>query len=136
MQSVDLNSLSDSVQKLIESAKQAQANAYAPYSNYFVGASAQDEHGNIYNGCNVENAAYTGTHAEAAAIAALVSSGGKQVSAVVCVTKDGGSPCGDCRQRTWEFAKGNKELPVYLVDELGAIKLTSIGELLPFAFEL
>src|SRR3712207_3215017 len=119
MQIVEAASLPENIIKLIEVAKQAQANAYAPYSNYLVGASVLDENGNVYGGCNVENAAYTGTHAEAAAIAAMVTNGGQQIMATACVTKDGGSSCGDCRQRIWEFAKGNQGLPVYLVDASG-----------------
>ena len=133
---IELDGLDETIKKLINSARDAQANAYAPYSNYFVGSAVLDSSGNIYNGCNVENAAYTGTHAEAAAIAAMVAAGSKSIAAIVCITKDGGSSCGDCRQRIWEFCAGDKELPIYLVNDEGDINQTTIGELLPFAFEL
>ncbi len=136
MQLVDPQTLPQEIIKLIDASKEAQQHAYAPYSKYLVGASVMDENGNIFGGCNVENAAYLVTHAEASAISAMVMGGGKQIKAIACITKDGGSSCGDCRQKTWEFAKGDTNLPIYLIDESGTIKLTTIGELLPFAFEL
>ncbi len=136
MKERDRGSLEHWVTKLILAAEAARENAYAPYSKYMVGAAVSDKMGVVHGGCNVENAAYTGTHAEAGAIAKLVSSGHKEISQIACATKDGGSPCGDCRQRIWELSNGNKDLEVFLIDENGKVMETSIGELLPFAFEL
>ena len=136
MQKILKQDLSAEMQALLEAAAAARANTYAPYSNYFVGAAVLDETNKIHNGCNVENAAYTGTHAEASAIAKLVSEGNKKITAVACVTKDGGACCGDCRQRIWELCSGNADVPIYLFDEQNNGMLVTIGELLPYAFEL
>ena len=123
--------------KLFEAAKSAKENAYAPYSNYKVGAAVVDENGNIYSGCNVENAAYTGTHAEEAAIASMISNGGTTIKGIVCVTENGGAACGGCRQRIWEFCDGNSQTICYFVDlSRNDVLLVTIGGLLPYAFSL
>ena len=73
-------------EQLIEAAKKARQNAYAPYSNYFVGAAIVDDRGDIYTGCNVENAAYPeGNCAEVNAIGAMVTAGGKKISVIAAV---------------------------------------------------
>jgi cytidine deaminase len=133
----DRDRWTDWLRELIFAAEQVRDQAYAPYSNYKVGAAVIGSLGNnVYVGCNVENAAYTGSHAETGAIAQLVANGEKQIHSLACATKDGGAPCGDCRQRIWELSGGNKEVRIYLVDESGAVQETTIGELLPFAFSL
>jgi cytidine deaminase len=126
-------------EKLIEAAKKARANAHAPYSNYFVGSAIIDDRGKLHAGCNVENAAYPeGTCAEANAIGAMVSSGGKKISVIAAV---GGSdeleyctPCGGCRQSILEFSDENTR--ILLLDEEGQIQKFSIDDLLPLAFRL
>jgi cytidine deaminase len=126
-------------QQLIEAAKAARENAYAPHSNYFVGAAIIDENGDVHRGCNVENAAYPeGNCAEANAIGAMVAAGGKKISVIAAV---GGSeslefctPCGGCRQRILEFSDGNTR--VVLINAEGEIQEYSIDELLPLAFRL
>ncbi len=91
--------------ELVDAARVARANAYAPYSHYAVGAAVLAKSGKIYAGCNVENAAYpTGLCAERVAIFKAVSEGERELVALVVVTSNGGSPCGSCRQVFSEFA--------------------------------
>src|SRR5689334_4940651 len=79
--------------------------AYAPYSNYLVGAALLAADGKIYTGCNVENAAYPSTIcAERVAVTKAVSEGSRSFTAIVVVTANGGFPCGTCRQVMNEFA--------------------------------
>jgi cytidine deaminase len=119
--------------KLIESAINARQWAYAPYSHYAVGAALLTPSGKIYEGVNVENAAYpTGICAERVAIFKAVSEGEREFTAIVVATENGGSPCGSCRQVMAEF--GLNAL-VIVVDETGKIYIESTVEgLLPGAF--
>ena len=126
-------------EQLIEAAKKARQNAYAPYSNYFVGAAIVDDRGDIHTGCNVENAAYPeGNCAEVSAIGAMVAAGGKRISVIAAV--GGGddlefcTPCGGCRQSILEFS--DKNTRIILLNEEGQIQKYSIDELLPLAFRL
>ncbi len=126
-------------EQLIEAAKEAREHAHAPYSNYFVGAAIVDENGDVHTGCNVENAAYPqGNCAEANAIGAMVTAGGKKISVIAAV--GGGeklefcTPCGGCRQSILEFSDENTR--VILIDEEGTIQKYSLDELLPLAFRL
>lgn len=93
---------------LLAAAIAIQANAYAPYSRFFVGAAIRTRTGRVFTGCNVENAAYPqGTCAEAGAIAAMVAAGEREIETVVTVC-DGdmlSTPCGGCRQKIREFAR-------------------------------
>ena len=126
--------LSDALrQALIESAVHARRWAYAPYSHYAVGAAVLTASGRIYDGVNVENAAYpTGICAERVAVFKAVSEGERQVSAVAVVTENGGMPCGACRQVLSEFGA---QMVVLIADQEGRLlKETSIAELLPGAF--
>lgn len=118
---------------LIPLAIDARQRAYAPYSSYFVGAAIATDAG-VFSGCNVENASYGLCNcAERTAIFTAVAAGAKTVTAVVVATRNGGSPCGACRQVLAEFA--DPSCPVVCVDESGATVLsTTVGELLPFAF--
>ena len=91
--------------------------------------------GAIYRGCNVENAAYPeGTCAEAGAIAAMVAAGETRLTEVFVIADSPSpvSPCGGCRQKLAEF--GGPEVPVTLATTEGRVQETSIGALLPFAF--
>ncbi len=121
--------------RLVALARQARAQAYAPYSRFSVGAALLDEQGRLHAGCNVENAAYPqGQCAEASALGALVLAGGRRIlaAAVVGVADDPVSPCGGCRQRLREFAAD--DLPIWLAD-LAAIRARhTLGQLLPFSF--
>lgn len=119
--------------KLIAQALQAQKLAYAPYSNYFVGAALLTASNEIIQGCNVENASYGLTNcAERSAIFSAVSQGKKEFIAMAVVTRDGGSPCGACRQVINEF---NPEMLVIMANQKGEIvNETTLDQLLPNAF--
>lgn len=120
---------------IIDAAIKAMPNAYAPYSQFHVGAAIQDETGRIHTGVNVENAAYPqGSCAEAGAIAAMVLAGGQQIKAIAVA--GGGealcTPCGGCRQRIREFA--SPETPVLVCGPDGLRGQFSLNELLPHNF--
>src|SRR5689334_20234481 len=92
-------------EQLVQAAVAAARLAYAPYSNYPVGAALQSADGTIFTGCNVENAAYpAGICAERTALVKAVSEGHQQFTALAVATKNSGSPCGICRQMLNEFA--------------------------------
>lgn len=121
--------------ELMRAAMAALDHAYAPYSNFHVGAAICDEHGVIHTGVNVENAAYPqGSCAEAGAIAAMVMAGGRRITAIA-VAGQGDllcTPCGGCRQRIREFADG--DTPILICGE-GKIKASfTLAELLPESF--
>lgn len=120
-------------QSLIDLANVARQRAYAPYSNYRVGASLRTKTGRIYTGVNVENAAYPQTMcAERTAIFKAVSEGEKEFEVITVVTDNGGSPCGGCRQVMAEFGL---DTVVLMADGKGKIvKETTVRELLPEAF--
>ena len=114
----------------------AMGRAYAPYSQYAVGAAVLTESGHMYLGCNVENASYGLTIcAERVAIGNAVSDGQKRIQAIAVATRDGGSPCGACRQVLAEFAEGTCE--VFLVNPNGdRFEQVTLDELLPLRFSL
>jgi cytidine deaminase len=118
---------------LIQSALEARQWAYAPYSHYKVGAALLTASGRVYDGVNVENAAYpNGICAERVAVFKAVSEGEREFSAIAVVTSNGGSPCGACRQVLSEFGL---DTLVYLANEEGEIRQeTTVAELLPGAF--
>ena len=121
---------------LIEAAKAARAKAHAPYSNFYVGAALRDEQGRIHGGANMENAAYPqGWCAECSAISHLIMAGGKHI-AEVAVLGNGETlctPCGGCRQKIREFAKG--DVKIHCCTEQGAlIRTYTLDELLPASF--
>lgn len=119
--------------KLVRSAQAAREWAYAPYSNYPVGAALLTESGQIYDGVNIENAAYPTTIcAERVAVFKAVSEGEREFVAIAVVTANGGSPCGSCRQVLAEFGL---ETVVLIADQNGNITWeTSVKKLLPGAF--
>jgi cytidine deaminase len=93
------------LEELVTAARKARKHAYAPYSHYTVGAAVRAKSGNVYAGCNVENAAYpSGLCAERVAIFKAVSEGERKLVALAVVTSNMGSPCGACRQVLSEFA--------------------------------
>jgi cytidine deaminase len=122
-------------ERLIAAARAARDSAYAPYSQFAVGAAVLDEQGRIHGGCNVENAAYPqGWCAEASALSAMVMAGGRRVLAVaVCaVAEHPVTPCGGCRQKLREFAAD--DCPVWLADLSGHRVTYTLGALLPASF--
>ena len=123
--------------KLIEAAWKARENAYTPYSNYMVGAAVLGEDGNIYTGCNIENASYGLTVcAERTAMFKMVSEGCRHFTALVCVTGTPGvegTPCLACRQVMTEFCV-NDQVPVIDVSPDGSMWEHTIAELCPFPF--
>jgi len=121
-------------QSLIELANEARRRAYAPYSNYRVGAALRTKSGRIFTGVNVENAAYPSSIcAERTAVFKAISEGELDFEIIAVVTDNGGSPCGGCRQVLAEF--GLKTL-VVLADRDGTVvKETTVGDLLPDAFQ-
>jgi cytidine deaminase len=121
--------------RLLATARAARQHAHAPYSRFAVGAAVMDEHGRIHAGANAENAAYPqGWCAETAALAAMVSAGGRRVLAavVVGVAAQPVTPCGGCRQRLREFA--GDEVPVWSADLQHVRARYTLGELLPASF--
>jgi cytidine deaminase len=121
-----------SPQQLVAAAHSAREQAYAPYSNYAVGAAVLTENGEIIPGCNVENASYGGTIcAERVALTAAIAQGKRELRAIAVVTVDGGSPCGLCRQVMIELGA---EMDVYIGDEAGNFRTTTARALLPDAF--
>jgi cytidine deaminase len=121
--------------ELFAAAKAAQANAYAPYSRFKVGAALRTPSGAIFSGCNVENAAYPeGSCAEAAAIAAMALAGERRIAEIL-VVGDGDafcSPCGGCRQRIREFA--GPSVAIHIAGAEGVRAKFTLSELLPESF--
>ncbi len=118
---------------LVSAARAAQARAYAPYSNFRVGAALQSESGDVYVGCNVENASYGLTIcAERAAVCAAVSGGARRLRRAVVVSDSDppAAPCGACRQVLSEFGP---DLRIEAVGPRGTASWT-MAELLPAAF--
>jgi homotetrameric cytidine deaminase len=123
--------------ELIRAAAEVMETAYVPYSHFPVGAALRAEDGGIHVGANVENASYPqGQCAETSAIGALIAAGRSRITAVAVTAErmDICPPCGGCRQRLAEFA--SPDTPVHLGRPGGPRETTTIGELLPLAFEL
>jgi cytidine deaminase len=119
-------------EKLQKAAVNARNNAYAPYSNFYVGAAIWSDN-KIYAGCNVENVSYpVGICAERSALAQMVAHGSTAVGAIIIVADKLITPCGMCRQALIEFAT---DIPVKLVNlKNGSSKLTSLEQLMPAPF--
>ena len=118
--------------KLIASAAAVREQAYAPYSNFKVGAALKGKSGRVYTGCNVENAAYGPSMcAERTAIFKAVSEGEREFEAIAVVTENGVSPCGSCRQVMIEFAP---DMAVIIADTQGRARFTTVRDLLPDGF--
>ncbi|NNE79608.1 MAG: cytidine deaminase [Silicimonas sp.] len=120
---------------LTEAAAAVRQNAYAPYSNFKVGAAVKSRSGKVYRGCNVENTAYPeGTCAEAGAIAAMVAAGESSLTevAVIADSPEPVTPCGGCRQKLFEFATSDAKITMASVS--GKIVTMNVSDLLPGAF--
>lgn len=121
---------------LKDAARAVREKAYAPYSNFKVGAAVRSPDGAVHVGCNVENVAYPeGTCAEAGAIAAMVASGAQTITEayVIADSPDPVPPCGGCRQKLAEFAAKDVRITLATID--GAEFQTTVGDLLPGAFD-
>ena len=120
------------VDRLVLTAQDCRGRAYAPYSNYQVGAAVLTHEGRIFGGCNVENASYSVTLcAERGAIASAIAAGQRKFQAIAIVTEKIGSPCGACRQFLVEF---NPEMTVILADTSGKRLTHKAKDLLPGFF--
>lgn len=118
---------------LVRAAIAAAQRAYAPYSNYQVGAALQTQDGQIFSGCNVENAAYPATIcAERTALVKAVSEGERQFARLAVVSPSGGAPCGTCRQMLYEFAPGLWVIIARMNGEI--VAEVSLTDLLPRGF--
>ncbi len=120
--------------QLITAARAARESAYAPYSKFAVGAAVLCSNGQIYSGCNIENASYGLTNcAERTAIFKAVSEGQRTFAAIAIIadTKKPCAPCGACRQVIAEFS-----IPVILLANIAGEELhLTLAEILPYAFE-
>ena len=127
--------MSRNVEALFAAARDAYDHAYAPYSKFSVGAAVKTPEGEIFSGCNVENAAYPqGWCAETSAIAAMARAGRRRI-AEICVVGGGAglcTPCGGCRQRIREFAA--PDAAVHVAGPEGVRASFTLAELLPESF--
>ena len=128
------------VKELIEQAFHAMSYAYTPYSHFKVGAALLAKNGEIYQGCNIENAAYTPSNcAERTAFFKAVSAGVKEFEGICIVGGQGGAvteltaPCGVCRQVMMEFCNP-KEFQIILATDIENYKIFKLEELLPMGF--
>ena len=121
-------------ERLHQAAVEVMARAYAPYSNFRVGAALLGVDGRIFTGCNVENAAYpSGMCAERAAVCAAVAQGAREFAMLAVATEapEPTTPCGFCRQVLVEFAP---TLTIISAGRDGVLARYSLAELLPHAF--
>jgi len=117
--------------ELLAAARDATENAYVPYSEYEVGAALLTADGEVFAGCNIENANYSNSlHAEEVAVGKAVSAGHDDFQKVVVTSgeRDAVTPCGMCRQTLAEFC--DDDVPVLCDDGDGFVRYT-VGELIP-----
>ncbi|MCM1054390.1 MAG: cytidine deaminase [Bacteroides sp.] len=123
---------------LAEKAREAVERAYCPYSDYKVGAAVLTEGGNIYTGCNIENASYGASNcAERTAVFKAVSEGETRIKAAAVFTEEGNEapfPCGICRQVLSEFCE--PDTPIIIYDGADSVYCAELAELLPYSFRL
>lgn len=125
----------DRKKKLVEQAKEASLNAYAPYSKFRVGTALLTKSGKIFTGCNVENASYSLTIcAERNAVFQAVAQGEREIAAIAIYvdSKVSFPPCGACRQVLSEFSTN---MPVFIANKT-EVRETTLAELLPDSFSL
>ena len=127
--------------ELLALAKNAMLRAYAPYSGFMVGAALLTKSGNVYTGCNIENASYSPTNcAERTAFFKAVSEGEREFAAIAVVGGQNGvitglcPPCGVCRQVMQEFCEPT--FPIYMGKENDGYEAVTLVELLPYGFSL
>ena len=122
---------------LFQAACTAMARSHSPYSKFPVGAAIRSTAGNIYAGCNIENASYPeGWCAETSAISHMIVGGDTRIAEILVVAErmEKITPCGGCRQRLSEFAQ--PDVPVHLCDANGVAETVTLAQLLPANFEL
>ena len=122
-------------QQAVSAAIKIMDMAYAPYSQFQVGAAIIDEQGRLHQGVNVENAAYpNGSCAETGAIAAMIAAGGEKIQFIAVAGRGTElcTPCGACRQRIREFAAA--DMDIFICDEQGLRQRFTLAELLPHSF--
>lgn len=122
-------------EKLVECARRGRENAYAPYSNFRVGAALEAASGRVFPGCNVENATYGLTVcAERVALWKAISEGEREFRrlAVVSESERPASPCGACRQLLWEFCG---DIEVVLANLQGHLETHQLHDLFPRPFD-
>ena len=137
----DIPVKTDIIKLLIREASKARMNAYAPYSGYLVGAAVIVPSGNIFTGCNVENASYGLSNcAERTAIFKAVSEGQRHIDGIAIIggpieaVTDMAYPCGACRQVIAEFS--NEDTIVIIAKSEEEYEVYNISELLPHTFQL
>ena len=131
----------EEIKRLIRTAKAQLDYSYAPYSHFHVGAALLAKNGNIYTGCNIENAAYTPTNcAERTAFFKAVSEGERSFTAIAVVGGPEGAsefdwcaPCGVCRQVMKEFCQDDR-FQIILARSVKEYKVYTLAELLPMGF--
>ncbi len=123
-------------EQLVQAALDVQRRAYAPYSNFPVGAAIRTVSGDVFCGCNVENASYgLAICAERAALCAMVAGGQREIESVAIASLGGVSPCGSCRQALVEF--GSNYSVILIDSQTQAVQQRwTMQELLPGAFRL
>jgi cytidine deaminase len=129
--------MNERAKQLLEAAKQVKDKAYAPYSDFHVGAALVTDKGTIFTGCNVENTSYGLTNcAERTAIFKMISEGENRIDEILVIgdTKEFLPPCGACRQVMAEFS--HNDTIVYMCNNQGQWKQTTVRELLPYTFFL
>ncbi len=120
--------------KLVEAAREGRKSAYAPYSDYRVGAALRSDEGSIYTGCNLEVVNLTNSlHAEEVALSEAVKEDVSEFDALAVSTQDGGTPCGMCRQTLAEFCEPSLRI---LVDSIESDEVDefTLAELYPAGF--
>ena len=131
-----MNTIKEEQALLIATANLAKESAYAPYSNFRVGAALMTEEGDIFHGCNVENSSYSLTIcAERNAVFQAVAKGRKRYRSIAITSDDAGfiTPCGACRQVLSEF---NPDIEIILTTAGGGKKITTLDKLFPVPPEL
>ena len=134
---LDESKVPEDVRLLLDEAKDVMKNAFAPFSKFKVGAAIRTERGNVYRGCNVENASLGGTICaeRGAAMASIASEGYVRFKAIAIASgsDDPAPPCAICRQFLAQFT--DPDVPVYLISvKSGVLKKFRFGVLMPYAF--
>ena len=134
---LDESKVPEDVRLLLDDARHVMENAYAPFSKFKVGAAIRTERGNVYRGCNVENASLGGTICaeRGAAMASVASEGYSRFKAIAIASgsDDPAPPCAICRQFLAQFT--DPDVPVYLISvKSGVLKKFRFGVLMPYAF--
>jgi cytidine deaminase len=132
-----LMNMANKKEELLAAAKQARAKAYAPYSNFRVGAAVLASDGRIFSGCNVENASLgLSCCAERNAIFAMVAAGEREIKEILVIgdSEEFLPPCGACRQAIAEFASPSSV--IHMCNRSGASRDATVTELIPTVFRL